>query len=166
MGVVMPRGYTGGAPTRARMGRWPRPPGQGRYPCTMLADLPYQLLADTVLALHVAVVGFVVGGLVLVVAGNLAGWRWVNALGFRLAHLGAIAVVVAQAWLGAACPLTRLEMWLRAQARAATYSGGFIEHWLQRLLYYDAPAWVFGWAYSIFGLLVLATWWRFPPRRQ
>ena len=59
--------------------------------------MPYQLLADAVLALHVAIVLFVVGGLVLVIAGNFRGWRWVNRLWFRLAHLGAIAVVVAEA---------------------------------------------------------------------
>lgn len=124
----------------------------------------YRLLADLVLVLHVAIVVFVVGGLVLVIAGNLRGWRWVNALWFRLAHLSAIAFVVAQAWLGMVCPLTTLEMWLRAQAGAAVYSGGFIEHWLQRLLYYDAPPWVFVLAYSLFGLLVLASWLVYPPR--
>jgi putative membrane protein len=57
-------------------------------------------------------------------------------------------------------------MWLRAQARLTTYSGSFIEHWLQRLLYYEAPAWVFILAYSGFGLLVLAAWWYFPPQRR
>lgn len=124
----------------------------------------YRVLADLVLMLHVVIVVFVVGGLVLVVAGNLRGWRWVNALWFRLAHLAAIAFVVAQAWLGMVCPLTTLEMWLRAKAGAAIYSGGFIEHWLQRLLYYDAPPWVFVLAYSMFGLLVLATWLVYPPR--
>lgn len=42
-----------------------------------MADL-YQILADTVLAIHVLVVVFVVLGLVLVLAGNRLGWRWVN----------------------------------------------------------------------------------------
>ena len=126
--------------------------------------LPYQLLADAVLALHVAVVLFVVGGLLLVVGGNLRGWGWVNRWWFRLAHLAAIGVVVAQAWLGIVCPLTTLEMWLRARAGAATYGGSFIEHWLQRLLYFQAPAWVFVLAYTLFALAVLAAWWRFPPR--
>jgi polyferredoxin len=126
-------------------------------------DTAYHLLADVVLALHFCIVAFVVGGLVLTIIGNLGAWRWVNALWFRLAHLIAIAVVVAQAWVGATCPLTSLEMWLRANARAATYSSSFIEHWLQRLLYYEAPGWVFTLGYSLFGLLVAATWWRFPP---
>jgi len=122
-----------------------------------------RLLADAVLALHVALVLFVVGGLLLVVVGNLRRWRWVNRLGFRLAHLLAIAVVVAEAWLDIPCPLTTLEMALRSQAGAPTYGGGFIEHWLQWLLYYDAPAWVFVTLYTVFGLIVAATWWYFPP---
>jgi hypothetical protein len=130
----------------------------------VIDPLPYQLLADVVLSLHVATVAFVIGGLVVVVLGNLRAWRWVNAPWFRLAHLAAIAVVVAQAWFGVVCPLTSLEMSLRAKARATTYSGSFIEHWLQRLLYFEAPTWVFTVAYSVFGLVVVATWWYFPPR--
>ena len=120
-------------------------------------------LANAVLVLHLALVAFVVGGPVLVVVGNLVHWRWVNDLGFRLAHAAAIAAVVAEAWLGLTCPLTTLEMWLRSRAGAATYGGGFVEHWLQRLLYYDAPAWVFVVIYSVFGVIVAATWWYFPP---
>lgn len=129
----------------------------------MDAHLPYQLLADFVLALHLGVVLFVVGGLLLIVTGNLRHWGWVNMLWFRLAHVAAIIMVVAETWLGIICPLTTLEMWLRAQAHTATYSGSFIEYWLQRLLYYDLASWVFVLAYSLFALLILAVWWLFPP---
>ena len=132
----------------------------------MRLDLPYRDLADAVLALHVAVVIFVGGGLLLILVGNWRRWPWVNAWWFRLVHLAAIGVVVAEAWLGIVCPLTTLEMWLRARAAGTTYSGSFIEHWLQRVLYYDAPPWVFVLAYSLFGLSVLATWWFFPPRAR
>lgn len=131
--------------------------------------MPYQLLADAVLTLHVAIVLFVVGGLIVILLGNWRrrkSWQWVNALWFRLAHLLAILFVVSESWLGIVCPLTMLEMWLRRQAGAGGYTGSFIEHWLQRLLYYDAPGWVFTLAYSVFGLAVVATWWLFPPRRR
>ena len=131
-----------------------------------MRDLPYQLLADVVLMLHAAIVVAVVGGLLLILVGNLVGWRWVNAWWFRLTHLVTIAVVVLQSWLGVTCPLTSLEMTLRAKAQVNIYTGGFIEHWVQRLLYYEAPAWVFALVYTVFGVAVLATWWFLPPTRR
>lgn len=126
------------------------------------------LWADLVLVVHVAFVLFVIGGLVAVWVGDRAGWRFTRRLGFRLAHLAAIAVVVAESWLGVVCPLTALERELRTGAGAPTLGEGesFIGHALSRLLYYDAPEWVFTVAYSAFGLAVLATWWWRPPRRR
>jgi hypothetical protein len=132
-----------------------------------MPDSPtYLLLANAVLVLHLGVVLFVIGGLLLVLVGNLSGWRWVNRLWFRIAHLAAIATVVAQSWFGIMCPLTSLESWLRSKAGAAPASEGFIEHWVEFLLYYDAPTWVFTLAYTAFGALVAAAWWWFPPQRQ
>lgn len=128
--------------------------------------LPYHILADVVMSLHFAIVFFVVGGLAIIIVGSLIGWQLTRSLWFRLAHLATVAVVVAQAWIGAICPLTTLEMWLHAKAGEATYSGSFIEHWLQSLLYYDAPLWVFMIAYTVFGAVVLATWWYFPPKAK
>lgn len=127
---------------------------------------PYQLLANIVLSFHVAVVLFIIFGLIFIVVGNLSGWRWVNGLWFRIAHLSAIAVVAVQAWIGVICPLTSLEMWLRRKAHGTTYTGSFIEHWLKYILYYQAPAWVFTLIYTLFGLLVATTWWYFPPRSR
>ncbi len=126
--------------------------------------LVYQLLADAVLVLHLGTVLFVVGGLLVVIAGNWLGWEWVNLGWFRLAHLGAITIVMAESWFGLVCPLTSLEMWLRAHARGSVYAGSFVEHWVQRLLYYDVPAWLFTAAYTLFAVVVVATWWYFPPR--
>ena len=129
----------------------------------------YQHVADAVLASHFALVVFVVGGLPLIVVGNFAGWPWVNALWFRLAHLAAIAIVAAEEWLGVTCPLTTLELWLRAKSGVNTglaYSDSFVGYWLHRLLFYSAPPWVFVLAYTVFAALVVAVWFWFPPRSR
>ena len=132
----------------------------------MSVTVPYRLLADAVLVIHFGVVLFVVGGLAVVVVGNRLRWHWVNGWWFRLAHLAAIAIVVAQAWLGRLCPLTTLESWLRTHAGTPAYTESFVDHWVQRLIFYEAPLRVFAIVYTVFGLLVLAAWWRFPPRRR
>ena len=127
----------------------------------------YRFLADVVLIAHLGVVIGVVGGLIAIVVGNWRGWSWVNGRPFRVVHAAAIGIVVLQAWLGQDCPLTVLESWLRRHAAgAAPYDGGFIEHWVHRVLFFQAPTWVFTVAYSVFGALVAATWWCFPPRRS
>ena len=128
--------------------------------------MSYQLLADAVLVLHSGIVLFVVGGLIVVLAGNWLGWQWVNGWWFRLAHLVAILIVVAQAWLGQLCSLTILESWLRVQAGESSYTKSFIEHWLQRIIFYEAPFWVFTFAYTVFAVCVAAAWWYLPPRRR
>lgn len=127
--------------------------------------MPWRALADAVLVLHFGIVLFVIAGLLAIVVGNLRGWRAVNRPGFRYAHLAAIGIVVLQAWLGQTCPLTTLESWLRAQDGGAAYAGGFIEHWLHRVMFFRAPPWVFTAAYTAFGALVALAWWRWPPRR-
>ncbi len=125
-------------------------------------------LADGVLVLHVGFVAFVVLGLAAVWIGHGFGWHWVDRPRFRWIHAVAIGFVVAQAWLGASCPLTVLEHALRIRAGepGLGQGEGFVAGWLSRLLYWDAPAWVFTLAYSFFGLAVVATLKRFPPRRS
>ncbi len=120
-------------------------------------------LADLVLLLHVLVVLFIVGSLVLIVLGGMRGWRWVRNPWFRVSHLLAIGLVAGQAWLGMVCPLTTLEMALRMAAGERTYAGGFVAHWLARLLYYQAPLWVFALVYTSFAALVAGTWWLVRP---
>jgi hypothetical protein len=127
--------------------------------------MPYRLLADIVLVVHTAIVLFVVLGLVLIVVGGVRGWSWTRRPWFRVLHLAAIAIVVAESWLGITCPLTTWESALRARAGDTQYAAGFVEYWLQRVLFYDLPPWVFTLAYSAFAALVVAAWWRWPPRR-
>lgn len=131
----------------------------------MDSDTLFLLAADLMLVTHVLFVAFVVFSVVMIVVGKLAAWSWVRNPWFRYAHLVAIGVVVLQAWLGIVCPLTTWEMALRERAGDAVYSGTFIAHWLQSILYYQAPAWVFAVCYTLFGLLVVACWFWVRPRR-
>ena len=125
----------------------------------------YSLLADGVLAFHVAVVLFVIGGLVLVLLGNAVGWTWVNGSLFRWLHLCAIAVVVAESWAGFTCPLTTLENVLRARSGTQGMGASFIEYWFQRVLFYEAPSWIFMLGYTLFGAAVAWAWTKYPPAR-
>ena len=125
----------------------------------------YGFLADAVLILHAAVIVFVVGGLVTILIGAVAGWGWVRHRWFRVAHLLAIGYVVLQAYAGLTCPLTDLENHLRIQAGEEPYApSGFIAHWLHRLIFFEAEAWVFTLGYSLFGAAVLAAMVFAPPR--
>lgn len=124
----------------------------------------YLLIADVLLITHVLFVAFVIGGLLAIIAGGLLSWSWVRNPWFRLTHLLSIAVVVVQSWAGIICPLTTWEMAARARANGATYGGAFISHWLDKLLYYQLPEWVFVVVYSTFGALVLLTWYCVRPR--
>jgi len=125
----------------------------------------YQIMADGVLLLHVLFVVFVLAGQLLIVLGAYQGWSWIRNWWFRIFHLGAIAIVVTQSWFSLICPLTTLEMRLRAQAGQEQYEGSFIQFWLERFLYYEAPAWLFIAVYTVFGLFVVITWFRFPPKK-
>lgn len=124
----------------------------------------YALAADVILVSHVFFVVFVVFGLILVYVGWFLSWNWVRNPWFRTAHLAGIGIVVLQSWFGIICPLTIWEMNLREKAGDNTYDSSFIVHWLNQLLYYQAPPWVFVVCYTVFGGLVLISWFTVRPR--
>ncbi len=83
------------------------------------------LLADVVVVVHLAFVAFAVGG------GLAVAWRP------RLAwlHLPALAWAAAVMAFGWTCPLTPLEKRLRALAGETPYEGGFVQRYLEPVLY-------------------------------
>jgi hypothetical protein len=120
-----------------------------------------KLLADVVLLIHFGYVLFVVGGLVLIWLGRALRWRWVRNWWFRALHLAAIALVALEALAGVLCPLTWLEDALRPSAQAGA---GFIQRWVQAILFWDYPTWVFTAVYLTFAAIVGVTWWLVAPR--
>ncbi len=126
----------------------------------------YSLLADLTGVAHALFVLFVVGGQVLILIGWARKWAWVRWLAFRVTHLAAIGFVVGEAWFGVPCPLTVLESHWRVLAGAAGYQTTFVAYWLDRLLYYQAPSWVFVVLYTAFAALVASTFAANPPKRR
>jgi hypothetical protein len=121
------------------------------------------IVADVILIIHVAFVIFVVFGLITIYVGHFLKWQWIRNFWFRISHLIAIGIVVFQSWAGMICPLTIWEMSLRKEAGIANYSGSFIQYWLQSILYFSAPEWLFVLSYTAFGCLVLASWFVVKP---
>lgn len=123
----------------------------------------YKIGAEIVLVVHFLFVVFVILSLFAIIIGKFRNWRWVRNRWFRIAHLSAIGIVVLQAWFGLICPLTTLEKHFRLKAGEVVYEESFMEHWLGMLLYYDLPPWIFLITYSVFGSLVLISWFWVRP---
>jgi hypothetical protein len=108
----------------------------------IFVTLPYGVLADLVLVVHL---GFVL----FVALGGLLVFRWP-----RLAwiHLPAAAWGALIEFTGGLCPLTPLENHLRRLAGEAGYAGGFVEHYVTAVLY---PGGLTRGAQLVLGTLVL-----------
>lgn len=87
--------------------------------------MPYRLLADAVLLLHLGFILFVLFGALLVARRR----RWLPV------HLAAAGWGVLVEATGAVCPLTWAELYFRRLAGEAGYWGGFIDHYLAPLIY-------------------------------
>lgn len=122
------------------------------------------VLADLVLFLHVCYAAFVLGGLLLLPLGWRFAWRWARARAFRMTHVICTALVAVEALIGLTCPLTWLENMLRVASAAPGDGRSFVGHLLYRLLYYDAPAWVFVVIYTALALTVGLLYYYLPPQ--
>ena len=89
-------------------------------------------------------------------------WQWVRIPWFRYLHVAAIVFIAAEALIGMACPLTVWEDALRGGVRPESFVG----RWVQRVLFYEAPEWVFTAAYIAWAAATLVTLVLVPPRRR
>ncbi len=87
--------------------------------------MQYRLLADAVLIVHLAFVLWVALGCLVV-------WRWPWSASL---HIPAVAWGSYIELSGGVCPLTYLELDLRARGGQAGYSNGFIDHYITGCLY-------------------------------
>ena len=103
----------------------------------------YSFAADIIVAFHLAFVAFALFG------GWLAlKWRWVPYV-----HLPTAAWAAVIEFTGWICPLTPLEQKLRFMSGGEGYSGSFVEHYLEPVLY---PASLTPNAQTAIGLFVVA----------
>ena len=87
--------------------------------------MPYGILADIVVLIHLAFAIFAVLGAFLII------WRpWILWL-----HLPAIFWAIWIEMTGGICPLTPLENWLRIRVGQGGYRGDFVEYYLMPVLY-------------------------------
>ena len=90
----------------------------------------YGLLADAVVLIHLLWILFLIFGAFI---GRRIQWT-------KIAHLGGLGFAFMIQFLGWYCPFTYLEVWLRRmQAPDAGYSGSFIIHYIEGLVYIELP---------------------------
>lgn len=119
-------------------------------------------MVQAVLAVHIAVILFNVFGLVAVPAGAVCGWRFVHIRWWRVLHLLSLAAVAAQALAGRACFLTIWQSRLAGSIQPAT---PLIVRWIERMVYWPLPIWVFAALYVLIFAYALVLLWLVLPRR-
>ncbi|HXY70724.1 MAG TPA: DUF2784 domain-containing protein [Gemmatimonadales bacterium] len=87
--------------------------------------MAWLILADLVLAVHLAFVVFVVAGGLLVLRRPAVAW----------VHVPCAAWAVFVEFAGIVCPLTPLENALRRAGGASGYAGDFVGHYITAVLY-------------------------------
>jgi len=119
--------------------------------------------ATLILLVHLAIVVFNVFGLVVIPFGKWLDWAFVRGFWWRFAHVLTLAVVALQAVLGRACFLTIWETALRASADPAE-PVPMIATWVNGVLYWPLPLWLFAAGYVAVLLYALLLWRWVPPR--
>ncbi len=119
------------------------------------------LLAGIVLAIHVAIILFNIFGLVAVPLGAWRRWTFVRGFWWRALHLASLVAVAAQALVGRACFLTLWQADLEGGGQAAP---PLIYAWVNGLIYYRLPLWIFAAAYVAVLAYALLLWRLVPPR--
>ncbi|HEX9995240.1 MAG TPA: DUF2784 domain-containing protein [Acidimicrobiales bacterium] len=90
----------------------------------------YGLLADAVVIVHL-------GFILFVALGGLLAWRWPRLV---WAHVPAVVYAVAILTVGFTYPLTPLEKLLRRLGDAGAYDGGFVDRYVEGVVYPESLA--------------------------
>jgi hypothetical protein len=110
----------------------------------------YRLLTTLILTVHF-------GYLAYLVLGGFLAWRWPRTIWAHAVAVAWAAVIVAADLLagGLVCPLTYAEDWSRQRAGEAALTAGFIDRYLEGVVYPERFA---GWAQAAVAGAVVASW--------
>lgn len=115
--------------------------------------MSYRLLATAILVVHF-------GYLAYLLAGGFLAWRWPRTLWLHvIAAAWGFVVVAAQL----TCPLTVAENWARRRAGEPTTAQGFIDHYIEGVLY---PQRYTGLVQALAAVVVLGSWTGLARRRR
>lgn len=116
--------------------------------------MPYKILADIVVIIHFLWIVFLIFGVFL-------GVKYKVIKIFHIAGLAFAFIIQIFDWY---CPLTHVEIWLRAKHNPAlTYTGSFIVHYIEKAIYIELPR------YTIFILTIILCGfnaWMYLRKRQ
>ena len=124
----------------------------------------FNLAANLVAVVHIAYFLFIVGGMVAIVASVRRHIPWARNPWFRIAHIGAIYVVLFEEVTGFPCPLNVLQWTIRGAVTGSSESSGGVGGVLDYLLYHTISPLALDVMYWSFGALVLVMLWLAPPR--
>jgi hypothetical protein len=124
----------------------------------------YLFLADGILLIHFALVSFVVLGFIFIWIGYCAKWKSVRNAKFRICHALIMGIVFCESLCGIICPLTEWENDLRIKGgEGQIYKTGFIQEWIQKIMFYDFSEGTFMILYLLFFALIVLTFLAIPP---
>lgn len=119
-------------------------------------------LSYLILAIHFAIIAFNVVGLIAIPLGALFGWPFVRERTWRILHVLSWGVVALQAAAGRACFLTD---WQYELAGGEENPAPLIARWVNAVIYWPLPLWVFAMLYAAIFATVLVLFWAVPTRQ-
>jgi len=128
--------------------------------------MSYKIFVDGIIALHFLYVLFMLFGFFLTIYGVLFRSRFFDWWLFRTLHLLGILYVASLSILGKYCPLTLLENELRSRFDPSlAYSGSFIVHYLEKIIYPDVNSLVIQIPTIFIALFTIAVFIIKPPEK-
>jgi len=126
----------------------------------------YKILANIIVVMHFAWIIFMLTGFLL----TLCGFWWKKIfdwLLFRYLHLLGILYVSLLAVMGKYCPLTIWENALREKHESGlAYSGPFIIHYIEKLVYPDINPWFIRIATALIAISTIIIFIIRPPQKR